>query len=297
VNTAYHHEDNHYYYDDSTTYHETIWDSGGIDWIEYGGQQAVLIDLREGQGSFIGTPVLAFDSINEYEIPNVWIAYGAKIEHARGGQNDDLLIGNVHDNILIGGEGRDTLVGLEGNDYLYGEGGIDTAFYLGIRAHYVVNKSTEGFSVIDHIGLEGHDSLIAIERLQFSDLGLALDMDGHAGQVAKFLGAVFGADSISNKEYVKAGLSLLDNGMSNEELALVALDVTDVRTHDETVMLLWRNLFGENPTQNEKQPYLQALDTGEMSIAAITVFAADTAINTSNINLVGLTQSGLEFAL
>lgn len=297
VNKAYHHEDNHYYYDDSSTYHETIWDSGGSDWIEYGGQQAVVIDLREGQGSFIGTPVLAFDSINEYEVPNVWIAFGALIEHARGGQNDDLLIGNVHDNILIGGEGRDTLAGLEGNDYLYGEGGIDTAFYLGIRAHYGVNNTAEGFSVIDQVGVEGHDSLITIERLQFSDLGLALDMDGHAGQVAKFLGAVFGADSISNKEYVKVGLSLLDNGMSNDELALVALDATDARTHDEIVMLLWRNLFGENPTQDEKQPYLQALDSGEISIATLTVFAADTAINTSNINLVGLTQSGIEFAL
>lgn len=297
ANAAYHHEDNHYYYDDSTTYHETIWDSGGADWIDYSGSHVAIIDLREGQGSFIGNPIWAIDKISKHEIPNVWIAYGAVIEHAQSGQNDDLLIGNDHDNSLVSGDGRDALVGLGGNDVMLGKEGIDTALFLESRAHYAVNKTEEGYSVFDPRGSEGHDSLISIERLEFSDIGLALDMDGHAGQVAKFLGVVFGADSIGNKEYVKTGLSLLDSGMSNETLAMAALDATGARIHDEVVMLLWHNLLGENPTQEEKQPYLQLLDSGEISVAALTIIAADNATNTNNINLVGLMQSGIEFAL
>ena len=85
--------------------------------------------------------------------------------------------------------------------------------------------------------------------------------------------------------------------MSNEALATVALDAAGAHTHNEIVMLLWLNLFGIDPAQEEKQPYLQMLDRGEVSAAALTVFAADTPINTDNIHLVGLMQSGVEFAL
>ncbi|SDH48919.1 M10 family metallopeptidase [Nitrosomonas sp. Nm132] len=297
ANTTYHREDNRYQYDDARTYHETIWDSGGIDWIEYSGAQIAIIDLREGEGSLIGNAVLVGDSVSADLAQNIWIAYGAVIENASGGQGDDLLIGNRYNNILSGSGGHDDLIGREGDDTLSGGTGMDTAVFLGPRAHYAVSKSQGGYTVIDQTGADGQDSVAEIERLEFSDIGLALDMEGHAGQVAKFLGAVFGAESVNNKEYVSIGLSLLDNGMSNEALATVALDAAGARTHNETVMLLWRNLFGINPAQEQKRPYLQMLDSGEVSAAALTVFAADTPINTDNIHLVGLMQSGIEFAL
>lgn len=47
----------------------------------------------------------------------------------------------------------------------------------------------------------------------------AYDLDGHAGETAKILGAVFGAESITNQKYVGIGLSLLDDGMEYEQLA------------------------------------------------------------------------------
>ncbi|CAE6494050.1 Peptidase M10A and M12B matrixin and adamalysin [Nitrosomonas nitrosa] len=297
ANELYHREDNVYQFDDTRTYHETIWDGGGIDWIQYHGTQAARIDLREAEGSSIGNTVMALDSNSEHAIPNVWIAYGTVIEHAQGGQSDDLLIGNDHDNILVGGNGRDTLVGLGGRDTFHGEAGVDTVLYLGERARYAVSQSEGGYTVVDQAGSDGQDNATGIERLQFNDMGLALDLDGYAGQVAKLLGAVFGAAEVDNKAYVGTGLWLFDGGMNHEAVATVALDAVGVSTHDEVVTLLWRNLFGSNPTQAEKQPYLQVLESGEVSAAALAIYAADSAINTGNIDLVGLMQTGVEYTL
>ncbi|MBK7352741.1 MAG: M10 family metallopeptidase C-terminal domain-containing protein [Nitrosomonas sp.] len=299
ANNHYHQEDTVYHYDDTKTYHETIWDSGGNDWISYaGGKEIAIIDLREGEGSYIGNSVFAFDSAQNPDlVENIWIAYNAVIENATGGVNDDLLIGNDHDNVLIGGEGADDLIGRNGNDVLQGEGGIDTALYNGQRNQYAINKTQEGYSLSDSTGAEGSDTLIGVERLEFGDIGLALDLDGNAGQVAKLLGVVFGAGAIDNDVYVNAGLSLLDTGTSLESLASLALDVAGVQNNDALVTLLWRNLFGSEPTQNEKLPYVEMLAQGEITQAALTQIAANTSINQANIGLVGLTQDGIEFAV
>ena len=299
ANNQYHREDTLYRYDDAKTYHETIWDSGGNDWITYeGGKEIAIIDLREGEGSYIGNSVFAFDSsANPNLVANIWIAYNAVIENATGGINDDLLIGNDHANTLIGGEGKDDLIGQNGNDVLRGEGGIDTASYSGPRQQFSLSKAQEGYRLTDQSGTEGSDTLIGIERLEFGDIGLALDLDGNAGFVAKLLGAVFGASAIDKADYVHAGLSLLDTGTTPDALTTLALNVAGVQSNDGLVTLLWQNLFGTTPTQSEKLPYVQMLDQGEMTQAGLTQAAANTAINQTNIDLVGLTQNGIEFAL
>lgn len=286
-NKTFHGGDDTYYYDDSRTYHETIWDSGGSnDWITYTGDQGVVIDLRQNEGSYIGNTVFAVDANTQNAIPNVWIANGVEIENVLSGAGDDILIGNDSDNLLSGQDGSNTLLG---------GAGIDTAIFTGLRNNYVVNKTQDAYVVVDQTGSKAQNSVTDIERLKFIDSGLALDVSGHAGQVAKLLGSVFGVEAINNKEFVGIGLSLIGGGMSNEQLANVALDGVGVQHHEEIVVLLWRNLFGVDPTQTEKQFYLTILDDGEMSVASLTLLAADSAINAVNINLVGLMQTGIEF--
>ena len=65
---------------------------------------------------------------------------------------------------------------------------------------------------MDKPGIGGFDSLAGVERLQFADQQLALDLDGAAGQAARLLGAVFGPASVPNPGYVGIALSLLDGG-------------------------------------------------------------------------------------
>ncbi len=296
ANKKYNNNNDMYRYDDAQTYHETIWDGGGQeDEIIYAGNLNAHIDLREGEGSYIGHAVHAVDAVSKHQVPNVWIAFESVIENAQGGAGNDFITGNKYNNMLSGEDGNDTLVNGAGNDHMFGGSGIDTVIFSGLRKNYTLNESEGNYSIIDQKNNDGQDTVVDIERLTFSDTKLALDISGNAGQIAKLLGSVFGAASVNNQEFVGIGLSLIDGGMSQEQLATVALNAVEAKNHDEIVSLLWQNLFNTDPTQGEKQPYVEMLENGEMSAATLALLAADTSINADNINLVGLVQSGIEF--
>jgi hypothetical protein len=148
--------------------------------------------------------------------------------------------------------------------------------------------------VSEPTGSDDTDYLTNIERLKFSDKSIALDLDGNAGTTAKILGAVFGKDAVNNKNYVGIGLNFLDTGWSYDNLAGLALEAAGAKTNDQIVSLLWTNVIGTNPTAADKQPFIALLENG-MSAGALAHLAADTSYNTTNINLVGLAQTGIEY--
>jgi hypothetical protein len=90
------------------------------------------------------------------------------------------------------------------------------------------------------------------------------------------------------------GLSFLDAGWSYDNLAGLALDAAGAKTNDQIVSLLWTNVIGTKPTAADKQPFIALLENG-MSAGALAHLAADTSFNTTNINLVGLAQTGIEY--
>jgi len=198
--------------------------------------------------------------------------------------------------LISGGAGNDILHTRAGNDVIEGGGGVDTVEFSGNRINYMLTISASSDSVMDHVGSDGTDTLFNVERLQFTDAKLALDLDGNAGTTVKILGAVFGAASVANKEYVGIGLSLLDGGMPYETLMQFALDAAGATTHAAEVNLLWTNLFGSPPTAEQAGPYVALLDSGALSSGALGVIAADSDLNKVNINLVGLQQTGIEYS-
>jgi serralysin len=52
------------------------------------------------------------------------------------------------------------------------------------------------------------DTLVSMERIQFSDKNYALDLDGNAGVAAKAIITCFGQDSLDS--YMSAGLTFAD---------------------------------------------------------------------------------------
>src|SRR5207237_6758249 len=102
------------------------------DTIRADGTRAVKIDLRQGvdYGSRVGVPVTEGTTpTDQVVVNNLWIAYGAKIENAIGGDGNDTLVGNELNNQLTGRGGNDSLDGLAG---------IDTAIYSATRVSYTV---------------------------------------------------------------------------------------------------------------------------------------------------------------
>ena len=102
----------------------TIWDGGGIDWLDLSGDgSGVTLDLRPG--AFSSTHGMTYNLSLAY-VPG-WTPdeFAGYIENARGGTGDDVITGNVRDNVIEGGDGNDHLYGLSGDDVLRGESGND----------------------------------------------------------------------------------------------------------------------------------------------------------------------------
>ena len=297
ANNNFRRNDDIYLYSDSTTYHETLWDSGGIDTVRYDGGLPAFIQLQPGEGSYIGNTVYAISADESIPVPNVWIAFDTIIENASGGHYHDTLYGNAFDNTLAGNEGDDTFIGMAGNDTLLGGTGIDKALFSGIQHDYTFRRTENGFVVSDQTGNSGEDTLIEIERLLFDNAGIALDISGNAGILAKLLGTVFGAEALHDPDIVRAGLVYVDDGLALEQLVSIALDAAGVHESEEIVNLLWHNLFGSAPTADQAQPYLDQLGSNSLSIAELTWLAADSQFNAENINLTGLYETGIVFTL
>jgi hypothetical protein len=205
------------------------------------------------------------------------------------------VIGTANNDSLQTSATMPILRGLAGDDVLQGwDNQIDFAKYAGIASEFNVSQNINNTTVADKVGNEGSDTLISIDRILFSNVNLALDINGNAGITLKILGAVFGKESVKNKAYVGVGLNFLDTGWTYDNLAALALDAAGAKTNDQIVSLLWTNVIGTKPTEADKQPYIALLENG-MTAGALARLASDSSFNTTNINLVGLAQTGIEY--
>jgi hypothetical protein len=191
--------------------------------------------------------------------------------------------------------GNDLIIGGPGNDSIDGGAGVDTAKFSGNRATYTITRQSGTFVVS---GPDGSDTLTAVERMEFNDRSIAYDLDGTAGFAARVLGAVFGRTTVTNATYAGIGIDLLDGGMSQQALMQLALQKklgVTTPSNADVVNLLYTNVIGAAPDATNFAYYKSLLDNGSITQAALGVLAANHALNATSINLVGLTQTGLEF--
>ena len=116
-------------------FYQTIWDTGGVDTISYGGALNAQIDLTAATLDYspTGGGVISFlhnvpgTPANSEVKGGYTIANGVVIENASGGSGNDILIGNDAANVLRGNAGKDLLMGRDGVDTVIGGDGIDVA--------------------------------------------------------------------------------------------------------------------------------------------------------------------------
>ena len=209
----------------------------------------------------------------------------------------------------------------EWGDQFYGGDGLDTSIYQGKISEYVVTASANaseeildgrsndgsrvsGFYIRDTVvDRDDNDALIEVERLEFEvaeESGanrIALDIDGNAGTAAKIVGVLRGKDDLSNLKLIGALIYNLDAGMSYEDLMGVALDALlgADKTNEAIAELVYTNLVGESPTLEVRRELASYMDSGAYSQAAFARAIADLELNATNIDLVGLTSTGLQY--
>ena len=278
-----------------------IWDGAGNDTIDASSStESVTIFLKPGYHGFKGL-TKKYDSITE--AGQITVNFGTEIENLIGSNYADVLTGNELHNILRGGRG---------SDLIDGSGGIDLATYalnfsevhlIRTNDSWYVISLQESVSFIEQYfnpnGIIVTDTLSNIERLKFTDKHIALDLDGNAGKTVKLLAALLGQESATNKTYIGMGLNFLDNGMSYEELMKAGLDVVfgSNPSGASVVDLLYKNLVGSSAPQSVIDEYGGMLDSGSMTAIELGIAVADHSLNATNIDLVGLAQTGVEYIL
>ena len=180
---------------------------------------------------------------------------------------------------------------------VWGHDGLDTVHYAGSAASYKLQQQTEG--VWSLTSAEGTDTMVSVERVQYADSAIALDISTNAGMVAKTLGAVFGKTAVANKEYAGIGLHFIDDlHYSYSDLMQLAINARlgANPSSAQVVDLLYTNVVGSAPDAATRKSFTDLLDNHTFTVASLGLLAADTDLNKTNINLVGLAQTGLEYS-
>lgn len=266
-------------------------DGSGFDTIDISGVSAAgnrIVDMRPGAFSSIG--VHQSPTNNGKAINNLSIDFHTVIERFVGTNHADEVIGNDANNVFV--------LGL-GNDTADGGAGVDLVQFVGHRASYTGGGIGNGAIQVRTLGSSvDTKTLTNVERLAFSDTKLALDLGGNAGIAAKILGAVFD-EPILRTEPGSVGLALskVDAGLSYTDLVTLALDfrLGAARSNEQVVDLLYTNIAGVAPTADQAAHYLVQLNGGAFTQASLGVFAAETAENAAQIDLVGLAGTGLTY--
>jgi hypothetical protein len=158
-----------------------------------------------------------------------------------------------------------------------------------------------GIQIADMAGPDGTDLVTGVERFQFSDLNLAIDLGPGqpAGSTVRVIGAAFDAPAIAqHPDWVGIGLSLFDSGMSMLQVCALVIGVMGFPSNDAFVNTVYENVVGSLPSATAHDYYVGLLQGGggTMTQAQLLELAANTDPNALNIDLVGLQHTGVAFA-
>ena len=268
---------------------DTIYPGGGWDVVDGGGGfDTVVIIGRSSQFK------LVFDSGVTYI--DALSGASAMTERAQLNNVEQVQFLDKTVSLVV----NDTIKGQPGTDFFDGGLGIDTVVYNGPQERYSITKSGNRYVVSEPTGSDDTDYLSNIERIQFSNGKVALDLGGNAGQAARLIGALLGPSFIKDKALAGVVLGLIDQDYSIESIANLGLNTSfylalaGSTKHEDFVNHVFRNVVGRPPEANEQKTYVDILNAGT-SQAALAVMAAGTEFTASQIGLTGLTSHGWDF--
>jgi hypothetical protein len=197
-----------------------------------------------------------------------------------------------------------------GNDRLDGGAGTDTARLSGNRSDYRLTVNTNGSMQLS--GPDGDDSILNVERLVFSDKGLAFDADGMGGKTYRLYKAAY--DRAPDAGGVGFWMHYLDTGFDLVRAATNFLNSNEFRTLydndpatpgyqepsiERYVTKLYRHVLQRQPEGAGYQFWVDAMYNKNgaygkaWSRAEVLLEFAESAEN--KVNVVGAIQAGFEY--
>lgn len=183
--------------------------------VDTNGGIATLLKQAENQ-FYLVTETQSYGGAAEVKTASLYFTDRDQSEALHGARTNDVIYG-------MGGD--DAIRGMQGNDSINGGSGRDMAVYEGNFADYRVNQTAEGLYVVtdNSLNRDGVDTLSEVERLQFADANVALDV-GHgqnAGMAYRIYKAAF--DRTPDREGLSFWINALDQGFSLEQVATTVM--------------------------------------------------------------------------
>lgn len=198
---------------------------------------------------------------------------------------------------LTGTSGNNVFASGSGSHMIDGGGGLDTVSYSGAHSSFTVTVGSSSVSVTGGTGAV-QDTLVNIERLQFSDVTLAFDINGTAGQAYRLYQAAFNRtpDEPGLGFWIKA----MDNGTSLDQAAVGFVgskEFTDLYganpSDSQFVQALYQNVLHRAGDAAGYDFWMAAIQQHGASRAQVLSNFSESAENQAQV--IGSIQHGIEF--
>lgn len=234
--------------------------------------------------------------LNVYDAGYGGEAPGMQAEMAYWLRSNDVIIGSTGSEIIKGYGGNDSLTGGAGNDTIDGGSGTDTATYASASSNFTITKTGASYTVKDNTGTLGTDTLSNVERLQFTDKTVALDLSGNAGQSYRVYQAAF--NRTPDNAGLKYWINAMDSGASLQQIAAGFLTSAEFKslygsnpTAADFVNKLYQNVLHRAGEQGGVNYWNNELNSGHQSMAQVLAGFSESAENQAAV--IGVIQSGI----
>ncbi|MFZ6733734.1 DUF4214 domain-containing protein [Undibacterium sp. Ji42W] len=204
--------------------------------------------------------------------------------------------GRLHVNA---GSGNDAINVGTGNHNIDGGTGLDTVIMAGNASNFAITPVGPAFQL--RVKSSGDiDSLFNVERLQFSDKSVALDINGTAGQAYRLYQAAFGRKP--DLEGLGYWIKDMDKGSSLTTVAAGFFQSAEFQklygANPSTTTLItnfYQNVLHRAPDQAGFDYWNNQLSKGQITAAGALASFCESTENQAQV--IGTIQNGIEFKL
>jgi hypothetical protein len=206
---------------------------------------------------------------------------------------NDTINGSSGSDVILGSSGNDSIRGGGGNDAIDGGLGLDVANYAARSGDYSITRSGSAIVVVDNaVNRDGNDFLTNVERAHFSDVSLAFDLTGTAGEGYRIYKAAF--NRTPDQDGVTYWINNLDKGMSLKSVAQAFVESAEYKSiygatpSAETIVAsFYGNVLGRTPEAGGLSYWIGVYKSG-ISTADLLINFSESAENQANtVALVG----------
>ncbi|MGF1552714.1 MAG: DUF4214 domain-containing protein [Paracoccaceae bacterium] len=210
---------------------------------------------------------------------------------ARALGGDDTIEGSGEDDTLVGLDGDDMIDGGGGDDVLVGGAGTDTALYrdTAFADAAVVMADEDGEQALVVLVEDGADALAEIERVDFADGTLVLDLPGSAGNIDlayRLYAATFARTP--DEAGLRFWVNELEEGFGEDATATAFAESEEFAENfgaegevedDAFIDALYQNVLGREADAEGRAFWLDQFQTEQFDRADMLSFFADSMEN------------------